>query len=154
MAYTPTLSQPYSAMLRRIAWAINKPMTQTLMAILNTLNLDAEKICENCRDMSQCGICILNGNNENTLLNNLLDPIKQVYTTEVKMKVNQVSVLVSKKLGKNYNSWGVSHSVTAELEEEQYPDAIRVLDSELKKLVADSLPTPEKEQSAQKKKSA
>ena len=34
MAYTPELSQEGSATLRRLAWSLNKPMTQTLEIIV------------------------------------------------------------------------------------------------------------------------
>jgi len=36
-------------------------------------------------------------------------------STEVEMKVNQVSVLVSKKIGKNFCSWSLSYGTTARL---------------------------------------
>jgi len=64
MAYTPELSQSASATLRRIAWSMGKPMSQTMnvifMKIPNLMN--REKICECCRDPSACNICGFNGN--------------------------------------------------------------------------------------------
>lgn len=58
------------------------------------------------------------------------------------MKPNQVSVLISKKIGKNFCSWSVSHGVTAELEDEDhFKEAIAILDGELKHMVSQSLPT-------------
>ena len=57
------------------------------------------------------------------------------------MKPTQVSVLISKKIGKNFCSWSVSQGVTAELEDgDHYKEAIIELDTNLKELVAMSLP--------------
>ena len=58
------------------------------------------------------------------------------------MKVNQVSVLVSKKIGKNFSSWSLSYGATADVEEEHYTDAIAQLDSKLREMVSTALPTP------------
>jgi len=59
MAYTPTLSSESSATLRRIAWALGKPMTKTINAIFTKLPdyMDKEKVCKSCRDPSQCSSC-------------------------------------------------------------------------------------------------
>jgi len=64
MAYTPELSESASATLRRIAWALNKPMTKTMNAIFTKIPkyIDKQKVCENCRDPSACNICGFNGN--------------------------------------------------------------------------------------------
>jgi hypothetical protein len=64
MAYTPELNRPAAATLRRIAWALNKPMTKTMNAIVIKLPklMDSEKVCESCRDPSACHICGFNGN--------------------------------------------------------------------------------------------
>jgi len=52
------------------------------------------------------------------------------------MKPVKVSVLVSKKQGKDFSSYSLSYGVTAELEHgEQYQEIIRKLDHELKALV-------------------
>ena len=62
MAYTPELNESSSATLRRIAWSLGQPMTRTLNAIfikLPTL-IDAQKVCENCKDRSACDICGFN----------------------------------------------------------------------------------------------
>ena len=58
------------------------------------------------------------------------------------MKVNQVSVLVSKKIGKNFCSWSLSYGATAEVEEEHFTEAISQLDTQLREMVSTSLPTP------------
>ena len=57
------------------------------------------------------------------------------------MKATKVSVLVSKKLGKNYNSWSVSYGVTAELQGEDYEQSLLMLDKKLRKLLKDELPS-------------
>jgi recombinational DNA repair protein RecR len=64
MAYTPQLSDAASATLRRIAWALDKPMTRTMNTIFIKLPnlMDWEKVCESCRNPSACNICGFNGN--------------------------------------------------------------------------------------------
>ena len=59
MAYTPELSDAGSATLRRISWAVGKPMTQTMKAIFIKLPsmCDKQKICECCMDQTACGYC-------------------------------------------------------------------------------------------------
>ncbi len=37
------------------------------------------------------------------------------------MRIKEVSVMVCKKVSKNYNSWTVSHSATAEIQEGENP---------------------------------
>jgi hypothetical protein len=76
-----------------------------------------------------------------------LDPILFELSTSTKiergddMRVNQISVLVSKKIGKNFCSWSVSYGATAELEnEDQYPQVISQLDTELRGMVSTALP--------------
>ncbi len=65
MAYTPELSYRSSCTLRRIAWALNTPMTKTLERIFEHLTeiLDREKVCEGCRDKTRCDDCVFNNNN-------------------------------------------------------------------------------------------
>ena len=64
MAYTPELSKSSSATLRRIAWALNQPMTKTMNVIFIKLPdlMDRKKVCESCKDPSACNICGFNGN--------------------------------------------------------------------------------------------
>ncbi len=59
MAYTPELSRQNSAMLRRIAWGCQMPMTKTLASIFDHLGstLDKDKICSACKDKSFCRHC-------------------------------------------------------------------------------------------------
>jgi recombinational DNA repair protein RecR len=65
MAYTPELSYRSSCTLRRIAWALNTPMTKAMERIFDHLTeiLDREKVCEGCRDKTRCDDCVFNNNN-------------------------------------------------------------------------------------------
>jgi hypothetical protein len=183
LAYTPELSDYHSGTLRRIAWALGKPMTKTLHAILDSMDLviEPDKVCERCRDRSRCDQCYFKTRariDEGISIDSLRsarpaevsvtggqDPIKipdqsacnlptdpagqacaqagtPELSTEVDMKVNQVSVLVSKKIGKNFCSWSLSYGATAEVEEEHFAEAISQLDTQLREMVSTSLPTP------------
>ena len=64
MAYTPELSGWASCMLRRIAWAIGKPMTKTMEMIFEQLPtfIKKEEVCNKCRDKSLCSGCGFNTN--------------------------------------------------------------------------------------------
>ncbi len=65
MAYTPELSYRSSCTLRRIAWALNIPMTKGMERVFDHLAeiLDREKVCEGCRDKSKCDDCVFNNKN-------------------------------------------------------------------------------------------
>ncbi|TGM10271.1 hypothetical protein EHQ81_19380 [Leptospira selangorensis] len=67
MAYSPRLSLESSRTLRRIAWALGKPMTKTsediIAYLVNSLNEDA--ICQTCRDKTKCGTCHFKLGNQN-----------------------------------------------------------------------------------------
>jgi len=69
MAYTPELSQRYSGALRRIAWALDQPMTRTLESIFDWIGkaVDPRQICEACRDKSVCADCVFHPNTEHGL---------------------------------------------------------------------------------------
>ena len=60
MAYTPELSQRHSGTLRRVAWALGKPMTRTLEDIIEWVGEKAnpQTICPECRDKTVCEECI------------------------------------------------------------------------------------------------
>lgn len=62
MAYTPELSQYHSATLRRIAWAMQMPMTKALEDVFDYLGqtLDPVPICTACRDKTRCSSCPFN----------------------------------------------------------------------------------------------
>ena len=66
MAYTPALTYQDSCTLRRIAWALNLPMTKAMEKVFEYLPkiLDREKICEGCRDKSKCSECTFNSHNQ------------------------------------------------------------------------------------------
>ena len=59
MAYTPELSQKSSCILRRIAWALNIPMTKAIERVFDHIAeiVDRDKVCENCRDRTKCDEC-------------------------------------------------------------------------------------------------
>ena len=59
MAYTPELSMQASCTLRRIAWAMDVPMTQAMERVFETLPkiLDKKKVCEGCWDKTKCNEC-------------------------------------------------------------------------------------------------
>ena len=63
MAYTPELSQEGSSTLRRLAWSLNKPMTQTLEIVVEeySKSVERERICKLCRDKTKCDHCLFNG---------------------------------------------------------------------------------------------
>jgi len=62
MAYRHELSQQESAILHRIAWNVNKPMTETLGGILRTIaeQFPPDEVCRTCRDRSGCSGCFFN----------------------------------------------------------------------------------------------
>ena len=152
LGYTPELTDYHSATLRRIAWALGKPMTKTLEVIFDSLDLiiDPAKVCEKCKDNTICDVCYLKTRGrsyEDLSLDSIkLEPVAirdgVIITREVEMKVNQVSVLVSKKIGKNFSSWSVSYGATAEVEEEHFTETISQLDTQLREMVSSALPTP------------
>jgi len=118
-------------------------MTRVIDTIFDNVDrfIDPGKVCERCRDRSRCDNCYFStGKRVNKDIP--IDPIKQSFSTEVEMKVNQVSVLVSKKVGRNFCSWSLSYGVTAEVEDEHFTDVISQLDNQLKEMVSESLPTP------------
>ena len=62
MAYTPELSQRSSCTLRRIAWALQVPMTEAIDMVFDYIPgiLDKKKVCDGCRDKSRCNECEFN----------------------------------------------------------------------------------------------
>jgi hypothetical protein len=62
MAYTPELSMKSSCTLRRLAWALDMPMTKAMEKVFVFLPevLDNKKVCQACRDRSRCLDCQFN----------------------------------------------------------------------------------------------
>ncbi len=59
MSYTPELSFQSSCTLRRIAWALEIPMTQAIERVFEYMPriLDQQKVCSFCKDKSKCCKC-------------------------------------------------------------------------------------------------
>jgi hypothetical protein len=59
MAYTPELQKEHSHTLRRIAWALNMPMTRAMAEIFTWLPkaFDKKIVCARCRDKTLCPGC-------------------------------------------------------------------------------------------------
>jgi len=62
MAYTPELSRQSSGTLRRIAWALDVPMTVAMEMVFEAVPrmLDRKRICGACRDKTKCHECAFN----------------------------------------------------------------------------------------------
>ena len=62
MAYTPELSQKHSSTLRRIAWALETPMTKAIEHVFDYVSqvMDSKIVCEACRDKTRCETCGFN----------------------------------------------------------------------------------------------
>ena len=66
MAYTPELSQQSSCILRRIAWALEIPMTKAMERVFDHISMivDSNKICAKCQDKTKCKTCSFNNKNK------------------------------------------------------------------------------------------
>lgn len=60
MAYTPELSRKHSRALRRIAWALDLPMTRAIGEIFDYIGnvIDSTRVCDACRDRTKCNDCV------------------------------------------------------------------------------------------------
>jgi hypothetical protein len=58
--YTPKMSFETSEIIRRLAWSLNLPMTKALERLVNALAVitNRTKICNACKDKSNCKGCI------------------------------------------------------------------------------------------------
>jgi len=67
MAYTPELTYHYSCTLRRLAWAVNKPMTRAIEDVIDfaARYVDGQKVCDACRDKTRCVDCLFENISEN-----------------------------------------------------------------------------------------
>ena len=61
MTYCPQISPRSMCRLRRIAWAIDQPMTVTLDRIIELVchRINAQSVCNACLDNSVCDLCQL-----------------------------------------------------------------------------------------------
>lgn len=59
MAYTPELSNRSCCTLRRLAWAMGRPMTTTIEEVFMYMGKVADKkmVCQACKDKSKCKQC-------------------------------------------------------------------------------------------------
>ena len=57
--YTPQFSETAAVTVRRLAWALDTPMTKTIDIIINELSLvfSPKDICPKCQDKSKCQSC-------------------------------------------------------------------------------------------------
>ena len=77
MAYTPELSLGSSSTLRRLAWALEIPMTvaiEEVFAFLPTI-VSSEKVCARCKDKTRCEGCAFNNKERKRDGKNILDSI-------------------------------------------------------------------------------
>ena len=60
MVYTPRFSAQTSAIIKRLAWKMDKPMTKAVEQLVMALPaiIDPSKICLACQDKSICKACI------------------------------------------------------------------------------------------------
>ncbi len=59
MSYCPKLSSRSLHRLRRIAWAVDRPMTKTLDRIIELVcsRINAQSVCNACLDANDCKLC-------------------------------------------------------------------------------------------------
>jgi hypothetical protein len=57
--YTPQFSPASSAAIRRLAWAMNKPMTKAVEVLVRLIPafVDPAKVCLACQDKTICKTC-------------------------------------------------------------------------------------------------
>ncbi|MCK5346810.1 MAG: hypothetical protein KAR20_25555 [Candidatus Heimdallarchaeota archaeon] len=62
MAYTPEFSDYQSCTLRRIAWALDMPMTKAMNVVFEHIGnfIDNKRVCAACKDKSRCMLCAFN----------------------------------------------------------------------------------------------
>jgi len=64
--YSPKLSEFASVTIRRLAWSLGVNMGEAIDYLVKELpkNINAEKVCECCKDKSKCYSCGFNNQNE------------------------------------------------------------------------------------------
>ena len=57
--YSPQLTEQTNIAFKRLAWALNLPMTKIpeLMVKFMSVMVQSSKVCLSCRDKSQCQFC-------------------------------------------------------------------------------------------------
>jgi hypothetical protein len=57
--YTPSFSYESSAAVRRLAWAMGKPMTKTVEILVRLIPslVEPSKVCRACKDKTICDTC-------------------------------------------------------------------------------------------------
>lgn len=67
MAYSPLLSNQSSCTLRRMAWALEIPMTQAAESIIVYMakRIDSSIVCKKCQDKSKCNLCDFHSKSKN-----------------------------------------------------------------------------------------
>lgn len=67
MAYSPELSDQSSCTLRRLAWALEIPMTLALEEMIQYMTkiIDSDFVCNNCLDKSKCKDCGFHSKSKN-----------------------------------------------------------------------------------------
>jgi len=60
MVYSPRFSAETSAIIKRLAWSMGKPMTKAVEQLVMALPaiVDPAKICLACQDKTNCKACI------------------------------------------------------------------------------------------------
>jgi len=131
MAYTPELSDYHSATLRRISWALGRPMTKSIEAVFDAIAqiLDKDQICAKCRDPKcQRGEeCIFQSCRKAAVID-----LSTIQKEGTQVKVKEVAVMASKKVARNFNSCALSYTATAEVEEgEEFLEIIQNIKDQL-----------------------
>jgi hypothetical protein len=66
--YTPQFSDQASVTIRRLAWALDLPMTKTIDVLISEISLifSEADICSKCRDKTKCKMCGFNKQTQET----------------------------------------------------------------------------------------
>ena len=84
LTYTPKLTEKHSAIVRRIAWGFDIPMTKVMSHFieLSASLINKKQICTNCRDKSFCSNCIFTNRQRSKLPGKKLVLLKGSYYFE------------------------------------------------------------------------
>ena len=72
--YTPKISDYACITIRRLAWALEIPMTSTMERIAKVLPtmFDPAYVCQRCKDQTKCSLCAFRNVPDNSEVANLL----------------------------------------------------------------------------------